>query len=205
MSEDILGQMTLFTTARQVWAALHDMFGSHDRARVMQVRYQLSNLKDLGTAEFFQIGNPLTDEEVLGYMLAGLGPEYEPLVATITARDEPISLNAFYAQLLSAELRIEQNVSAGELYSSANAVSRNHPGGGNRGGGRSSQQHDGNQSGRGRGRGRGRGTGRGGGPKITCQVCNKYGRTAMTRSVAATASITPTSRKNIASMLPTHR
>ena len=184
MSEDILGQMTRLTSARQVWEALHGMFGSQNRARVMQVRYQLSNLKKkgLGAAVYFNkmkgfadtmasIGHPLSDEEVLGYILAGLGPEYEPLVATITARDDPVSLNAFYAHLLSAELRLEQNVAAEELYSSANAVSRNY-GGGNRGGGRGGQQPHGGQGGRGRGRGRGRGTSESSGPKPICQ--SKY-------------------------------
>lgn len=190
MSEDILGQMTRLTSARQVWEALHDMFGSKNRARVMQVPYQLSNLKKkgLGAAEYFDkmkgfadtmasIGHPLSDEEILGYMLAGLGPVYEPLVATITARDDPVSLNAFYAHLLSAELRLEQHIATGELYS-ANAISRNYDGG-NLGGGRGGQQHHGGQGGRSRGRGRGRGTSKSGGPKPTCQVCNKYGHDAL--------------------------
>ena len=97
------------------------MFASQNRVRVMQLRYQLSNLKkkDLTASEYYRkmrgfadamasIGKPLTDEEVLGYILAGLGPEFEPLVASVTARDDPISLSSFYAFLLSAELRLEQ-------------------------------------------------------------------------------------------------
>ena len=41
------------------------------------------------------IGKPLSDDEVLGYMLAGLGSEFEPLVASITTRDEPVSSAVF--------------------------------------------------------------------------------------------------------------
>lgn len=83
----------------------------------MQLRYQLSNLKkkDLSVLEYYRkmkgftnamasIGNPLSDDEVLGYMLAGLGFEFEPLITSITTRDEPVSLISFYVFLLSGEL-----------------------------------------------------------------------------------------------------
>ena len=104
----------------------------------MQMRFQLSNLKkkDLTATEYFNkmkgfadamasIGKPLGDDEILGYMLAGLGSEFEPLVASITAREEPISLGSFYAFLVSAELRMEQQASVGELHSSANSAACN--------------------------------------------------------------------------------
>ena len=110
MSEDILGQMSSYTNSKQVWDALHSMFSSQGRARVMQLRYQLSNLKmkDMSASEYNNkmkgyadtmsaIGHTLTEEEILGYMLAGLGPEYEPLVVALTALDDVISLNSSYA------------------------------------------------------------------------------------------------------------
>nr|XP_040247964.1 uncharacterized protein LOC109759416 [Aegilops tauschii subsp. strangulata]XP_040247965.1 uncharacterized protein LOC109759416 [Aegilops tauschii subsp. strangulata] len=141
MTEDVLGQMTLMTTSAAVWAALHDMFSSQNKARLMQMRFRLSNLKkkDLTATEYFNkmkgfadamasIGKPLGDDEILGYMLAGLGSEFEPLVASITAREEPISLGSFYAFLVSAELRMEQQASVGELHSSANSAACNSDG-----------------------------------------------------------------------------
>ena len=106
------------------------------------------------------IGKPLSEDEVLGYMLAGLGSEFEPLVASITARDDPVSLSSFYAFLLSAEIRLEQQNSTREIHSSANAAAR---GNGARG----------RQGGQARGRGgRGRGNGR---SNLKCQVCSKFG------------------------------
>jgi hypothetical protein len=42
MSEDILGQMRLFTTSRQVWAALHDMFGSDTKLNSIILPYKAS-------------------------------------------------------------------------------------------------------------------------------------------------------------------
>lgn len=38
MTEEILGQLTQCTTSRAVWEALHTMFSSQNRARVLQVR-----------------------------------------------------------------------------------------------------------------------------------------------------------------------
>jgi hypothetical protein len=74
----------------------------------MQVCYQLSNAKkaDMTAAAYFQkmkgyadtmasLGHPLSDEEVLGYMLAGLGSDFEPLVTSIATRDDPVILNSF--------------------------------------------------------------------------------------------------------------
>ena len=56
MTEDILGQMTQLTTSAQVWTTLHDLFASQNRARIMQLRYQLSNLKknDLTASEYYR-------------------------------------------------------------------------------------------------------------------------------------------------------
>ena len=135
MTEDILGQMTQLTTSAQVWTTLHELFASQNHARIMQLRYQLSNLKkkDLTASEYYRkmrgfadamasIGKPLDDDEVLGYILAGLGPEFEPLVASITARNDPISLSSFYAFFLSAELRLEQQASSGNIHPSANVA-----------------------------------------------------------------------------------
>ena len=84
----------------------------------MQMRIQLSTLKDLTTAEYFHkvkgladavayIGKLLGDDEILSYMFVGLGLEYEHLVASITAREETVSLNSFYCFFLSSELRME--------------------------------------------------------------------------------------------------
>ena len=141
MMEDVLGQMTLMTTSAAVWAALHDMFSSQNKARLMQMHLQLSNLKkkDFTATEYFNkmkgfadamvsIGKPLGDDEILGYMLAGLGSEFERIVASITALEEPISLGSLYAFLANAELRMEQQASVGELHSSANSAARNSDG-----------------------------------------------------------------------------
>ncbi|KAK1648387.1 hypothetical protein QYE76_066192 [Lolium multiflorum] len=214
MSEDIVGQMTQLTTSAAVWSSLHSMFASQNRARVMQIRYQLSNIrkKDLSASAYFNrvksladsmaaIGAPLRDDEVLGYMLAGLGSEYEPLVVSITTRDQPVSLNSFYAYLIGAELRIEQQTAVNDIHSSANSAARRFngapgaprggpgyggpgghgapggQGGGNQGGGRDNQQQQPRRNGNGNYNGGNGGQQRRNGPK--CQICSKFGHDAL--------------------------
>jgi hypothetical protein len=70
------------------------------------------------------LGHPLTDEEILGYMLAGLGAESESLVTSITTRDDPISLNSFFTHLMSEEVRSQCNNSVSDIQSSTNAAGR---------------------------------------------------------------------------------
>jgi uncharacterized membrane protein YgcG len=190
MSEEMLGQMTQHTSAVAAWSALHAMFSSQNRAQIMQVRYQLSNAKkaDLTAAAYFQkmkgyadtmasLGHPLSDEEVLGYMLAGLGSDFESFVTTVALRDTSMDLNTFFAHLLSAEARLQRYTSTGEIHSSANAATR-HPFN-TRSGGHGGQNRGRGGSGRGNGGG-GHNSGRGGsGPKPTCQVCNIYGHDAL--------------------------
>lgn len=45
LSEEILGQILFLSTSAKVWEALEHMFSSRSKARVMQIRMQLANLK----------------------------------------------------------------------------------------------------------------------------------------------------------------
>jgi hypothetical protein len=87
MSEDIVTAMTGRTTAEAVWTAVHDMFNAQDRASVHHVRIQLQSLKkkDMTCAEYFRkmkaladqmsaTGSPLSNDEIIDYILAGLAP-----------------------------------------------------------------------------------------------------------------------------------
>lgn len=69
------------------------MYASRSKARVVQIRMRLSSMKkaDLSVADYFQrmkslvdtlsaIGLPLWEDEVISYILAGLGPYYDSLV-----------------------------------------------------------------------------------------------------------------------------
>jgi hypothetical protein len=54
-----------------------------------------SKMKALGD-EMAAVGRPLDDEELIEYIITSLDEEYTPLVSTICARAELISLSEFY-------------------------------------------------------------------------------------------------------------
>uniref|UniRef100_A0A2N9J5T9 Retrotransposon Copia-like N-terminal domain-containing protein n=1 Tax=Fagus sylvatica TaxID=28930 RepID=A0A2N9J5T9_FAGSY len=109
------------TTSREVWLTLERMFTAHSRARVMNIHYQLSTLKkgDSSIADYFHkftgliatlaaIDKPLTEEEQVSFLLAGLGSEFKSFVTTIQMRTDLLFIEALYGHLLSHELRMAQ-------------------------------------------------------------------------------------------------
>jgi hypothetical protein len=85
---------------------LEGMFSPRSRARVIQIRTQLTAAKKKGTppADYFRqmkhladtlaaIGQPLREEETISYILAGLGPDYDALVTSLTTRNNDITLD----------------------------------------------------------------------------------------------------------------
>jgi hypothetical protein len=96
------------------------MFASRSKARIIQIRTQLTATKKKGTpaADYFRhrksladtlaaIGKPLREEETISYILAGLGPDYDPLVTSLTTRNDDIMLDEVYSHILAFEHRHE--------------------------------------------------------------------------------------------------
>jgi hypothetical protein len=48
-------------------------------------------------------GNPLRDDELVAYLLAGLDEEFNPVLTAVVARVDPITPSGLYSQLLSFE------------------------------------------------------------------------------------------------------
>ncbi|XP_062205198.1 uncharacterized protein LOC133907194 [Phragmites australis] len=101
----------LSSLTREVLSQLH--------AKLMQISMQLANLEkgDMTGAEYFpkvqnladmmaSISKPLIDQEVIAYFLAGLEGDYDPLMATVTLRNDPIVLSDFYVHFLNFEARL---------------------------------------------------------------------------------------------------
>jgi histone deacetylase 1/2 len=150
------------------------------------------------------IGQPLREDEIIAYILAGLGPDYDSLVTTLSVKAEDLTLDEVYAHLLAYEHRHDLHDSDYSLGGGASAnFSRRGGGHGNGGGGNPSSGQGGGNSGgrnngggyRGRGGGRGNGGGRGqehgrgngGGnnsngnndQRPVCQICGKAGHVAL--------------------------
>lgn len=217
VTEDILAHIMSAPTSRQAWTILERMFASRTRARAIQTRAQLAVAKKKGTpaADYFRhmktladslaaIGQPLREDEIIAYILAGLGPDYDSLVTTLSVKAEDLTLDEVYAHLLAYEHRHDLHDSDYSLGGGASAnFSRRGGGHGNGGGGNPSGGQGGGNSGgrnngggyRGRGGGRGNGGGRGqehgrgngGGnnsngnndQRPVCQICGKAGHVAL--------------------------
>ncbi|XP_020251834.1 cold shock domain-containing protein 3-like [Asparagus officinalis] len=199
MTEDVLPQLIRqIDTSGQLWASLHTMFSAQHRGNSIQIRVQLSNTRkgDMSAAEYYQkmtgladtmahIGRPMSDEEVIGYILAGLGPGHSDLFTAITvlSNQRAVTLPEFYSYLISHETQATLMSGTAEFTSSANNVTRqesNAPRRNNSNNGytTTNNNHRNNYRNGGGGRGRGRGRGRNnGGPR--CQVCGIPGHIAL--------------------------
>lgn len=87
----------------------------------MQIRMQLSTTRknDLSTIEYFNrmksladqmasIGYLMSNDDLIGYIMAGLDGEYNPLASFVMNRSESIGLSKFYNYFFSYETRLEQ-------------------------------------------------------------------------------------------------
>jgi hypothetical protein len=181
VTEEVLASIMGAPTAHDAWMILEGMFSSRSRARVIQICTQLTAAKKKGTpvADYFRqmkhladtlaaIGQPLREEETISYILAGLGPDYDALVTSLTTRNDDITLDEVYSHLLAFEQRHEQHdadLVIGTGGPSANFSGRQQGGRPNYGGGVGNQEGGGGRGNQGRGRGQGRGGGRGGPPQ----------------------------------------
>ncbi|KAK1696800.1 hypothetical protein QYE76_013497 [Lolium multiflorum] len=143
----VAGMVLFAATSHQAWSTLDASFSSQSMARSMAIRNKLGDLKKLDksvTAYYNEakeladilssIGQPLRDSEFIGYILKGLGEDYDSLVENVEGRDStnPISAHDLYARLLNTEQRLGARRPDGPSFdASANAAYR---------GGRNQQQ-----------------------------------------------------------------
>ncbi|XP_012700229.1 uncharacterized protein LOC105914105 [Setaria italica] len=118
LSKDILAHAARAQTAAEAWRSITALFASQTRARVVNLRMALATTKK-GTQsvteyfttmkgfgdEMIEAGRALSDDELVEYVLAGLGPEFESLVTSLTTRIESVSIDELYSQLLTFEAR----------------------------------------------------------------------------------------------------
>ncbi|KAH6774149.1 hypothetical protein C2S51_012553 [Perilla frutescens var. frutescens] len=120
ISEAMLGYVTRCKTACELWMVLESLFQSQSKARIMQLRFQLQTTRkgDLSVDDFFLkmrgfadllagAGHPIGDDELILYILAGFGPEYEAIVVNLTHRAEPLNLQEVHFALQAQEQRLQ--------------------------------------------------------------------------------------------------
>jgi hypothetical protein len=127
MTEDVLAQMIGRMTFASVWNCLTSMFSAQGLANICQYHCRLTTMKrhDMGTAEYFHlmkgfadamamVGAPVADDELIDYILAGLGKKFGGLQSSLNvfsnANPNVVPhLSDFYAMLVSHESMQENN------------------------------------------------------------------------------------------------
>lgn len=199
MTEEVLADVQSATTAKEAWDSLLRIYASSTRARTVQIRVELANIKkrDLTAATYFAkvkalaaemaaAGAPLGDEDIISYLLAGLATDYDAFVTSITTRSDRLSLDEVYSHLMVFEARLQRNQAEMQMHlnSSANYARRggnNLRGrGGPRGrGGRGNYSHGGSSSRPTDPPGARRPATTNNNSRPLCQICGKIGHTAV--------------------------
>ncbi|PON91412.1 Zinc finger, CCHC-type, partial [Trema orientale] len=186
ISEAMIGHVVRCATSHEIWSTLERLFATKSKARSLQLRLLLQNIKKgsssideyilkmRGLADsLLAAGQPISDEELILYILGGLGSDYEAVVVNLTSRQDSISLQEVQFLLQNQEMRLEHLLSTTSVdlsSPSAHLTSANF-----KKNGCPSQYPRGPTNYRGRGRGM-----RGGrGNKPVCQVCGKAGHIAL--------------------------
>ncbi|KAF4352663.1 hypothetical protein G4B88_012566 [Cannabis sativa] len=128
LSDSMLSQIVAFTTAAEIWVSLERTYSTASFARSSDYRTTLQNLKKdgLNASAYLQklkslcntlasVGEPISSQEHLTYLLNGLGPEYNAFVTPILARSVKPIIEEVNALLLSYEARLERKNDAASL------------------------------------------------------------------------------------------
>lgn len=137
MDEDIACQLVGCKTAQAVWTSVTTMFSAQSRANVRHIKRQLHSLRkeELSAAEYMHkmkaladvmaaAGSPIDDDDLIDYILIGLGSGYNSIAASLSVSSTDMSYSSFYSLVMSFEaLQAQQSLAEG-WSSSANAATR---------------------------------------------------------------------------------
>ncbi|KAJ8645920.1 hypothetical protein MRB53_007668 [Persea americana] len=111
---DVVNKFSL--SYMDVWTALEKHFSSQSRARLLQLRLQLQTVKKdtlsitnylqkvkIFTGHLTAAGHSIPDDEILLYILGGLGHEYDALATSITTCTELIDLDELHGYDYAAQ------------------------------------------------------------------------------------------------------
>ncbi|KAJ9550796.1 hypothetical protein OSB04_014841 [Centaurea solstitialis] len=120
LSESMLTQIVAFNTAHEIWNSLAQIYSASSLARVTELRTSLQTLKKQGLSitayiqklkgicnSLAAIGEPVTREDHLIYLLGGLGREYNAFVASIHTRADKPTVEEVHSLLMSFDYRLE--------------------------------------------------------------------------------------------------
>ena len=120
LSMEILAQVASKETTFDLWTAITTLFASQSQSRIINLRIAITNtkmcsmsssayiswMKNLGD-ELAAAGRPVSDPEMVDYVLAGLDRDYDPVVAAIGAIKNQITVDDLFAQIAAFDQRVK--------------------------------------------------------------------------------------------------
>ncbi|KAL5758822.1 hypothetical protein ACOSP7_021433 [Xanthoceras sorbifolium] len=120
LSSSILGRVTQCVTSCEVWNTVTSMFSQNFMARVMHLRSQLQTLKKGSmkiseyivkikgiTDSLMAAGQIISEQDLVAYILGGLGLEFDPIICNIASKKDKITLQDAQFFLMIYESRLE--------------------------------------------------------------------------------------------------
>ena len=111
---DIMSQIVGYQTSHEAWIALQQIFSSSSKARIMQLILEFQTIKKGGESmmEYIlkmktvsdylaTVGEPVKEIDQILQLLRGLRSEDNAIVASLTTRDEELSLHSVHSMLLT--------------------------------------------------------------------------------------------------------
>jgi hypothetical protein len=115
ITKEVMPQVTACRTSNETWKVIEGNFTSAKRACIINSRIALAMTKkeDLSVAEYVSkmrfLGDELTaagkqinNDELISYIFAGLGQEYNSIITTLLVK-ETLTIGDVYSQLLNFE------------------------------------------------------------------------------------------------------
>jgi hypothetical protein len=135
MTEGVVGIVMFASTSREVWETLAGAFAATSFACSSGLCQQMAELKkrDMTVNVYFHkmealadeltsIGQPLRDDELISYILAGLPKEFDALYEAVNNRTTPMQIRDLYSQLQATEHRHNSRRSEETHYPSAHHI-----------------------------------------------------------------------------------
>ena len=119
-----MAQIVGKTTTASAWSALQSYYSASSNARIMQLRLQLQTIKKGGMSmmdytlkvktlayHIAAIQEHISDRDLVLYLLAGLGPDYNSFIVSVTSKSKAMSFSHVSSLLLAHESRLESQLS----------------------------------------------------------------------------------------------
>jgi hypothetical protein len=113
--------------AQQIWDSLSNRFASHSKTRISHLQRQLQSLHQgsKGCSEYIEtakqfsaqlavVGQPVAEDALIGYVVGGLHPSFNPVVTSLSVASlyKSHTFSEFQDELLSYELLLDSQTAS---------------------------------------------------------------------------------------------